>query len=160
MLRQILALRNSLAGLRFGLLKEAALREEMILLALSVPVAPMLTRDPWTLVALWGSLLFLLERRVPQHSDRDAGRPGDTRDGSADQDRKGLRLGSGSDGDPARDNGLGRRAVGAAFRVVAINRVSTSTPLERTRRSASACALMRSETGFPRLPSLSRVSRK
>ena len=44
MLRQILALRNSLAGLRYGLLKEAALREEMILLALSVPVAPMLTR--------------------------------------------------------------------------------------------------------------------
>ena len=60
MLRQILALRNSLAGLRYGLLKEAALREEMILLSLSVPVAPMLTRDPWTLVALWGSLLFLL----------------------------------------------------------------------------------------------------
>jgi diacylglycerol kinase (ATP) len=60
MLRQILALKNSLAGLRFGFLKEAALREEMILFALSVPVAPMLTRDPWTLVALWGALLFLL----------------------------------------------------------------------------------------------------
>jgi diacylglycerol kinase (ATP) len=60
MLRQILAFRNSVAGLKFGILREAALREEMILIALSLPVAPMLTHDPWQLVALWGSLLFLL----------------------------------------------------------------------------------------------------
>ncbi|SDT90228.1 diacylglycerol kinase [Stappia sp. ES.058] len=59
-MRQLAAFRNSLAGLRFGLLREAALREEMTLIAASLPVAPLIARDPWTLVALWGSLLLLL----------------------------------------------------------------------------------------------------
>ena len=51
---------NSLAGLRFGLTREAALREEMALLVISIPAAPFLTLDPWKLLALWGSLLLLL----------------------------------------------------------------------------------------------------
>ncbi|WP_029058489.1 diacylglycerol kinase [Stappia stellulata] len=60
MLRQVFAFRNSLAGLKFGVMREPALREEVFFIVLSVPLAPMLTRDPWTLVALWGSLLLLL----------------------------------------------------------------------------------------------------
>lgn len=60
MKRLVAAFFNSLAGLRFGLSREAALREEMALVALSVPVAPLLTLDPWKLLALWGSLLLLL----------------------------------------------------------------------------------------------------
>ncbi len=60
MKRIVAAFFNSLAGLRFGLSREAALREEMILIALSLPAAPMLTLEPWKLLALWGSLLLLL----------------------------------------------------------------------------------------------------
>jgi diacylglycerol kinase (ATP) len=60
MKRIIAAFFNSLAGLKFGLLKEPALRQEMALLAVSLPVAPLLTLQPWKLVALWSSLLFLL----------------------------------------------------------------------------------------------------
>jgi diacylglycerol kinase (ATP) len=60
MKRIIAAFFNSLAGLKFGLLKEPALRQEMALLALSLPVAPFLTLQPWKLFALWSSLLLLL----------------------------------------------------------------------------------------------------
>ncbi|MFZ1815418.1 MAG: diacylglycerol kinase [Rhizobiaceae bacterium] len=54
------ALLNSLAGLRWGFASEAAIRQEIVLLALSLPVAPFLTHDPWKLAALWGSLMILL----------------------------------------------------------------------------------------------------
>ena len=60
MKRLVAAFFNSLAGLRFGMTSEAALREELVLIALSIPVAPLLTLDPWKLLALWGSLLLLL----------------------------------------------------------------------------------------------------
>lgn len=60
MKRIVAAFFNSLAGLRFGLTREAALREEMALLAIALPAAPFLTLDPWKLLALWGSLLLLL----------------------------------------------------------------------------------------------------
>lgn len=60
MKRLVAAFFNSMAGLRFGLTREAALREEMALLAISIPVAPMVTLEPWKLLALWGVLLLLL----------------------------------------------------------------------------------------------------
>lgn len=60
MRRIIAAFFNSMSGLKFGLHHEAALREEMILLAISLPLAPMITLSPWKLAALWGSLLLLL----------------------------------------------------------------------------------------------------
>lgn len=60
MKRIVAAFFNSLAGLRFGFSREAALREEMVLIALSAPLAPLLTLEPWKLLALWGSLLLLL----------------------------------------------------------------------------------------------------
>ncbi|MGI9402421.1 MAG: diacylglycerol kinase [Rhizobiaceae bacterium] len=60
MKRLIKAFFNSLAAIRFGFVKESALREELILLLISLPVAPLLTTNPWKLIALWGSLLFVL----------------------------------------------------------------------------------------------------
>lgn len=60
MKRIIAAFFNSLAGFKFGLRNEAALREEMALLVISLPVAPLLTLQPWKLIALWSSLLLLL----------------------------------------------------------------------------------------------------
>jgi diacylglycerol kinase (ATP) len=60
MKRIIAAFFNSMAGIRFGLTQEAALREEMVLFALSLAAAPLLTLEPWKLLALWGSLLLVL----------------------------------------------------------------------------------------------------
>ena len=60
MLRLVHAFRNSLNALKFGLTREAALREEMCLILLSLPVALWLTQEPWKLIAMWGSLLMLL----------------------------------------------------------------------------------------------------
>ena len=60
MKRIIAAFFNSMAGIRFGLTREAALREEIILFVLSLAVAPLLTLEPWKLIALWASLLFVL----------------------------------------------------------------------------------------------------
>lgn len=60
MKRLIEAFFNSLRGLRFGLLWEPALRQEMAVLAVSLPVALLITTDPWKLVAMWGTLLILL----------------------------------------------------------------------------------------------------
>lgn len=51
---------NSLAGIRFGFLREPALRQEMLLFAASLVIAPLLTLDPWKLLLLWGALLLLL----------------------------------------------------------------------------------------------------
>ena len=60
MKRIIAAFFNSLEGIRFGLTREAALREELVLLVAGLIVGPFLTLDPWKLLALWGSLLILL----------------------------------------------------------------------------------------------------
>ena len=60
MARIIAAFIHSLSGLRYGLKREPALREEIIVILLSLPVAPVLTLDPWKLLALWGSLLLIL----------------------------------------------------------------------------------------------------
>jgi len=60
MKRIIAATFNSLAGLKHGFRHEAAIRQEIILLFMAVPLALLLTFDPWRLLALWGSLLIVL----------------------------------------------------------------------------------------------------
>jgi len=60
MQRIIAAFFNSIEGIRFGLTREPALRQELILLMLGLIVGPFLTLDPWRLAALWGVLLILL----------------------------------------------------------------------------------------------------
>ena len=60
MKRIVKAFFNSLAALRWGFRNEAALREEMVILALSFPAALLLTSDPWRLLLLWGVLALLL----------------------------------------------------------------------------------------------------
>jgi len=60
MKRIVAAFFNSLAAIRFGFTREPALREEMILFAIALPVAPLLTLEPWKLITLWGSLLVVL----------------------------------------------------------------------------------------------------
>lgn len=60
MKRIIAAFFNSMSGLKFGLMREPALRQELALLAISIPAAPLLTWHPWKLLALWGSLVMLL----------------------------------------------------------------------------------------------------
>lgn len=60
MKRIIAAFYNSLAAIRFGFAREAALRQEMALFAVSLVVAPLLTLQPWKLLALWASLLLVL----------------------------------------------------------------------------------------------------
>jgi diacylglycerol kinase (ATP) len=60
MKRLVAAFYNSIAGLRFGIRHEAAIRQEFILAVLSVPAALLLTLEPWKLLALWSSMLLLL----------------------------------------------------------------------------------------------------
>jgi len=58
--RLISAFFNSVAGLRHGFANEAAIRQELTVIAVSIPVVPMLTLNPWKMLLLWGSLLFVL----------------------------------------------------------------------------------------------------
>ena len=60
MKRLLAATRNSIAALRKGFASEAAIRQELIVILLSVPVAFWLTNDPWRLLLLWSSLLLIL----------------------------------------------------------------------------------------------------
>lgn len=60
MKRLIAAFYNSIAGLRHGFGNETAIREELLLLALSIPLVPMITLDPWRMLLLWSSLLLIL----------------------------------------------------------------------------------------------------
>lgn len=60
MQRIIKAFIASLAAIRFGWQHETALRQEIILLVVAIPIAPLLTLNPWKLIALWGSLLILI----------------------------------------------------------------------------------------------------
>ncbi|MDJ0612209.1 MAG: diacylglycerol kinase [Rhizobiaceae bacterium] len=60
MKRLIAAFYNSVAGLRHGFGNETAIRQEIILILFSLPVVPVLTLDPWHMLLLWGSLLFIL----------------------------------------------------------------------------------------------------
>jgi diacylglycerol kinase (ATP) len=110
MKRLVAAFFNSIAGLRFGIRHEAAIRQEFILALLSVPAALMLTLEPWKLLALWSSMLLLLcaellNTGIEKIADRDAG-PRQPRQG-----RQGLRVGCGIDGDPDCSRRLGAGAV-------------------------------------------------
>ena len=60
MRRLIAAFFNSLSALKYGLAHEAALRQEIVLLLVSLPVALLITLEPWKLAAMWGTLLLLL----------------------------------------------------------------------------------------------------
>lgn len=60
MKRLISAFYNSIAGLRHGFGNETAIREELLLIAISLPVVPMITLDPWRMLMLWGALLLIL----------------------------------------------------------------------------------------------------
>ncbi|MEM8994426.1 MAG: diacylglycerol kinase [Pseudomonadota bacterium] len=60
MKRIIAAFFNSLAGLRHGFLHEKAVQQEMLLFLVSIPVAPVIAKDVWHLILLWGILLLLL----------------------------------------------------------------------------------------------------
>lgn len=51
---------NSLGGLREGLSTESAIKQEVALACLLVPLSFFVARDLWTWVALIGSLLFVL----------------------------------------------------------------------------------------------------
>ena len=54
------ALWNSISGLREGLSTEAAIKQEVALALIAVPVSLLIARDLWTWVAMMASLLFLL----------------------------------------------------------------------------------------------------
>lgn len=60
MTRLIKAFFASVAAFRHGWKHETALRQEMVVILLSLPAALLLTGDPWKLLALWGSLLLVL----------------------------------------------------------------------------------------------------
>lgn len=60
MKRLISAFINSLDGLRHGFGNETAIREELLLILLSLPVVPALTFDPWRMILLWSSILLIL----------------------------------------------------------------------------------------------------
>jgi len=60
MKRIIAAFFNSVAGLRHGFINETAIRQELLVLLVSIPVVPLLTLDPWRMLLLWSSLLLLL----------------------------------------------------------------------------------------------------
>jgi len=60
MKRLIAAFKNSIAGLRHGFVHEKAIREEIILFLISLPVAPFIAKDAWHLILLWSVILLIL----------------------------------------------------------------------------------------------------
>jgi diacylglycerol kinase (ATP) len=58
--RIVAAYRNSLGGLQEGLSTESAIKQEVAIACLLLPVSFFIARDVWTWVALVGSLLFVL----------------------------------------------------------------------------------------------------
>ncbi|MEM9331626.1 MAG: diacylglycerol kinase [Pseudomonadota bacterium] len=60
MKRMISAFLNSVAGLRHGFGNETAIREELLLLTLSIFIVPAITFDPWYMMAMFSSVLLLL----------------------------------------------------------------------------------------------------
>ncbi|MEM9277955.1 MAG: diacylglycerol kinase [Pseudomonadota bacterium] len=60
MKRLIAAFFNSVAGLRHGFGNETAIREELLLLSLSVLVVPAITFDPWRMLMLFSAILLIL----------------------------------------------------------------------------------------------------
>ena len=60
MQRIIKAFFSSMAGLRFGLTREKAVQQEAVLFLAALVVAPLLTTDPWKLLAMLGSIALML----------------------------------------------------------------------------------------------------
>ena len=58
--RIVAAFWNSLGGLQEGLATESAIKQEVAIACLLLPVSFFIARDLWTWVALVGSLLFVL----------------------------------------------------------------------------------------------------
>lgn len=58
--RIVAAFRNTLGGLREGLSTEAAIKQEVAIACVAVPVSFFITEDLWTWVALIASLMFVL----------------------------------------------------------------------------------------------------
>ncbi len=58
--RIVAAFHNSLGGLQEGLATESAIKQEVAIACLLLPVSFFVARDVWTWVALVGSLLFVL----------------------------------------------------------------------------------------------------
>jgi diacylglycerol kinase (ATP) len=58
--RIVAAFWNSLRGLQEGLATESAIKQEVAIACLLLPVSFFIARDVWTWVALVGSLLFVL----------------------------------------------------------------------------------------------------
>ncbi|MGL4241072.1 MAG: diacylglycerol kinase [Beijerinckiaceae bacterium] len=58
--RWLSAFRNSLRALRRGMREEAALREEILLFLLAIPLSLVLTDDGWKRAMLLGVLLLLI----------------------------------------------------------------------------------------------------
>ena len=60
MKRIIKAFFISLAAIKFGWKNEAALRQELALLIVAIPAALLISSNPWKILAMLGTLLFLL----------------------------------------------------------------------------------------------------
>lgn len=60
MKRLVAAFVNSVAGLRHGFGNETAIREELLLILLSLVVVPAITLDPWRMWLLFSSVLLIL----------------------------------------------------------------------------------------------------
>lgn len=60
MKRIISAFYNSAAGLKHGFRHETAIREELIVILLSIPVAPFIAQSIWHMWLLWSVLLLVL----------------------------------------------------------------------------------------------------
>lgn len=58
--RILAACRNTLGGLREGLSTEAAIKQEIAIACVAVPVSFFIAEDLWTWVALMASLMFVL----------------------------------------------------------------------------------------------------
>ena len=58
--RWLSALKNSMNGLKFGFKNEAAIREELIVLLLSIPASIYLVESAWVRLAMVLSVLFVL----------------------------------------------------------------------------------------------------
>ncbi len=60
MQRIIKAFFSSMAGLKFGLIREKAVQQEAVLFVIAAVVAPFITTDPWKLLAMLGSIALML----------------------------------------------------------------------------------------------------
>ncbi len=60
MKRIIKAFIFSMAAIKFGWKNEAALRQELVIFVVAIPVALLITSNPWKILVMLGALLVLL----------------------------------------------------------------------------------------------------